>query len=123
MTSASGIFMEPLQKEFGWGRALLSSGTTIAAAVTFLFSPLFGWFLAGGFHFTVALQVFPLKLHWNTQLGSAFNYSIFNSSAPWWLGINFAAVAVVYVLYRAATRPLPTQASEPPASDPETSSP
>lgn len=86
-------------------------------------SPLFGWFLAGGFHFTVALQVFPLKLHWNTQLGSAFNYSIFNSSAPWWLGINFAAVAVVYVLYRAATRPLPTQASEPPASDPETSSP
>lgn len=45
MTSASGIFMEPLQEEFGWGRALLSSGTTIAAAVTFLFSPLFGWFI------------------------------------------------------------------------------
>lgn len=45
MTSASGIFMEPLEKEFGWGRALLSSGTTIAAAVTFLFSPLFGWFI------------------------------------------------------------------------------
>lgn len=34
--------MEPLGKEFGWSRTLLSSGTTISAATTFVFSPLFG---------------------------------------------------------------------------------
>lgn len=45
MTAAAGLFMEPLGKEFGWSRALLSSGTTIAAASTFLFSPMFGLFI------------------------------------------------------------------------------
>jgi predicted MFS family arabinose efflux permease len=42
MTAAAGLFMEPLGKEFGWSRALLSSGTSIAAVTTFFLSPLFG---------------------------------------------------------------------------------
>lgn len=42
MTAAAGLFMEPLGREFGWNRTLLSSGTSIAAVTTFLFSPLFG---------------------------------------------------------------------------------
>lgn len=38
----TGMFMEPLGKEFGWGRAMQSSGASITAALTFLMSPLFG---------------------------------------------------------------------------------
>jgi predicted MFS family arabinose efflux permease len=42
MTAAAGLFMLPLGQEFGWSRTLLSSGTSIAAVTTFLFSPVFG---------------------------------------------------------------------------------
>ncbi len=43
VTSASaGLFMEPLGKEFGWSRALLSSGLSIAAIGSFFLSPLMG---------------------------------------------------------------------------------
>lgn len=45
MTAGAGLFMEPLGNEFGWSRALLSSGTSIAAVTTFFLSPLFGWFI------------------------------------------------------------------------------
>jgi MFS family permease len=45
MTAAAGLFMEPLGKEFGWSRTLLSSGTSIAAVTTFFLSPLFGLFI------------------------------------------------------------------------------
>lgn len=38
----TGLFMEPLGKEFGWGRAMQSSGASITAVLTFLMSPLFG---------------------------------------------------------------------------------
>ena len=42
MTAAAGLFMEPLGREFGWSRTLLSSGMSISAVTTFLLSPLFG---------------------------------------------------------------------------------
>lgn len=42
MTAAAGLFMEPLGREFGWSRGLLSSGMTISAVTTFFLSPLFG---------------------------------------------------------------------------------
>jgi predicted MFS family arabinose efflux permease len=42
MTAAAGLFMEPLGKEFGWSRTLLSSGMAISAVTTFFLSPLFG---------------------------------------------------------------------------------
>ncbi len=45
MTAAAGLFMEPLSKEFGWSRTLLSSGISISSVTTFLFSPLFGVFI------------------------------------------------------------------------------
>ena len=45
MTAAAGLFMEPLGKEFGWSRTLLSSGMSISAVTTFLLSPLFGLFI------------------------------------------------------------------------------
>lgn len=44
-TAATGLFIEPLSREFGWSRALVSSGVSIVAVLTFLFSPLFGIFI------------------------------------------------------------------------------
>jgi predicted MFS family arabinose efflux permease len=42
ITASTGLFMEPLAREFGWSRTLVSSGISITSVLTFLFSPLFG---------------------------------------------------------------------------------
>lgn len=42
MTAAAGLFIEPLSREFGWSRTLVSSGLSITAFTTFFLSPLFG---------------------------------------------------------------------------------
>ena len=42
MTHSLGVFMEPLSREFGWSRTLISSGVTIASVTTALLSPFFG---------------------------------------------------------------------------------
>lgn len=42
MTASTGLFIEPWTQEFGWSRTLLSSGMSITAITTFLFSPVFG---------------------------------------------------------------------------------
>ena len=42
MAAASGIFIEPLTKEFGWNRTLTSSGMSIAAIVSAILSPFAG---------------------------------------------------------------------------------
>ncbi len=42
MAASMGIFIEPLGKEFGWSRTLLSSGITITSVVTAVLSPFFG---------------------------------------------------------------------------------
>lgn len=42
MTHSLGVFMEPLSREFGWSRTLISSGVTISSAITALLSPFFG---------------------------------------------------------------------------------
>lgn len=42
MLSATGLFMEPLGKEFGWSRTLLSSGPSIATIMTAILGPFFG---------------------------------------------------------------------------------
>ncbi len=42
VSSSAGIFMEPIGKEFGWNRTLLSSATSITALFTFFLSPFFG---------------------------------------------------------------------------------
>ncbi len=41
-TASTGLFMKPLSDEFGWSRTLVSSGVSITAILTFVFSPLFG---------------------------------------------------------------------------------
>lgn len=45
MTAATGLFIKPMSEEFGWSRAMVSSGITITSFLTFLFSPLFGIFI------------------------------------------------------------------------------
>lgn len=42
MTTSMGVFMEPLGKEFGWSRTLLSAGLPIAGGVTLVLSPVVG---------------------------------------------------------------------------------
>ena len=42
MSHSLGVFIEPLVREFGWGRTLISSGVTIASVTTALLSPFFG---------------------------------------------------------------------------------
>lgn len=42
LLSATGLFIEPLEREFGWDRATLSIGPAIATAVTALLSPFYG---------------------------------------------------------------------------------
>jgi MFS family permease len=42
MLAATGLFMEPLGKEFGWSRTLLSSGPSIATIMTAILGPFFG---------------------------------------------------------------------------------
>ena len=41
LLSAVGLFMEPLNKEFGWDKSLLSAGPAIATGVTALLSPFY----------------------------------------------------------------------------------
>jgi predicted MFS family arabinose efflux permease len=42
LNPAIGLFMQPLQAEFGWSRSLLSSGPAIGAVLALLLSPFFG---------------------------------------------------------------------------------
>jgi MFS family permease len=39
---STGVFMQPLEAEFGWTRAQISAGLTIGSILGFLFSPVFG---------------------------------------------------------------------------------
>ncbi|WP_379486494.1 MFS transporter [Novosphingobium soli] len=45
ITAAMGLFIGPISREFGWSITLASSGVSITAVLTFLFSPLFGLFI------------------------------------------------------------------------------
>jgi predicted MFS family arabinose efflux permease len=45
VTAGTGLFIGPISREFGWSIALASSGVSITALLTFLFSPLFGVFI------------------------------------------------------------------------------
>lgn len=42
MIASTGLFFEPLTKEFGWSRTLLSAGASIATLMTAILSPFFG---------------------------------------------------------------------------------
>ena len=45
-TYSLGVFMQPLQHEFGWSRAGIASGQLIAGVTTVVLAPLMVWRLA-----------------------------------------------------------------------------
>ncbi|KHK91848.1 MFS transporter [Novosphingobium malaysiense] len=45
ITAGTGLFIAPISEEFGWSRALTSSGVSITSILVFVFSPLFGLFI------------------------------------------------------------------------------
>ena len=68
-------------------------------------SPFVGYFLSGGFHTTVALQITPLKANANFLFGSTFNYSLMQSEQPWLVGVNVFAAGVAWWLARLVPQP------------------
>jgi hypothetical protein len=63
-------------------------------------SPVLGYFLSSGFHFTLYLQPSPLDVRVNFLLGSLFQYSLLQPQAPVSIGLNFFALAVACWLFR-----------------------
>ena len=43
LLAASGVFMAPLEHDFGWKRDLLGAGPSVATFITAVLSPFFGW--------------------------------------------------------------------------------
>jgi MFS family permease len=101
ITSAStGLFMEPLGREFGWSRTLQSSGVSITAVLTMLMSPFFG----------VAIDRFGTRrMALAGIIGAALiisSFSLANGSAVQWIGLwvayAFAAVMIKSTVWSAA---------------------
>ncbi len=98
--SSSGLFMEPLAKEFGWSRKLAGSGVSITAILTFVMSPFFG----------VAID--RLGTRRMALLGIAMAaiiiscFSLANGSTAQWIGLwviyAFAAVMIKSTVWSAA---------------------
>lgn len=81
MLGTTGLFMQPLQDEFGWNRTLLSSGTSIAVIFTAVLGPFFGA-LVDRFG-TRRLTLPGLAL---TTLAIA-SFSLLNGTAAMWIGL------------------------------------
>lgn len=101
VTSASaGLFMEPMGREFGWSRTLLSSGLSITAILTVFASPFFG----------VAIDRFGTRrMALAGIVGAAAIIASFSlmtgSAAHWvamWIVYAFAAVMIKSTVWSAA---------------------
>jgi len=57
-------------------------------------TPLAGYFLTCGLHVTVKLEFAPFKAGANFLLGSTFDYSLLQSDAPIFVGMNIFAFGV-----------------------------
>jgi hypothetical protein len=64
--------------------------------IPFISSPLIVYQFCSGLHGTVA--IIQSRLTWGCRLGSESQFAIL-SSAPWGIGINFVALAIVFLLY------------------------
>lgn len=100
VSASTGLFMEPLAAEFGWGRALTSSGASITAVLTFLMSPFFG------------VLIDRKGTRWMALFGTVFaglliaGFSL-NTGSPWlwvamWTVYAFAAVMIKSTVWTAA---------------------
>ena len=98
--SSTGLFMEPISKEFGWSRTLVSSGLSLTAILTFVMSPFFG----------VAIdRLGTRRMALIGIVGAAgliSSFSLLNGSeAQWialWLAYAFAGVMIKSTVWSAA---------------------
>lgn len=90
MISATALFFEPLTKEYGWSRTLLSSGVTIANALTAIIGPLFGALIDRYGSRKVVLPGILLTI------ASIASFSLIDGSETQWivLWVIFGVVAV-----------------------------
>ncbi|WP_425994197.1 MFS transporter [Caulobacter sp. DWR1-3-2b1] len=90
MISATGLFFEPLTKEFGWSRTLLSSGPSIANTLTAVIGPFFGALIDRYGSRKVVLPGILLTI------GAITLFSLANGSQNQWIAlwVIFGLVAV-----------------------------
>ena len=100
VAASTGVFMEPMGKEFGWSRTLLSSALSISAVGTALFSPLFGVLIDrwGTRRMALAGTVLAgLMISWLSQLsGSAVEWIGF------WILYTVAGLMIKSTVWTAA---------------------
>lgn len=90
MIGATGIFFDPLAREFGWSRTLLSTGASIATVMTAVLSPFFGALID---RFGSRKVVLPGLL---LTIASIAAFSLLNGSPTQWIVLwaIFGLVAV-----------------------------
>lgn len=103
----TGLFMEPLGREFGWGRALQASGASITAILTFVMSPFFG------------MLIDRWGTRWMALVGIVFaslvicSFSLANGSPIQWMALwavyAFAGVMIKSTVWTAAISSVFTQ--------------
>ncbi|AKR43179.1 hypothetical protein [Methylophilus sp. TWE2] len=67
-------------------------------------SPLISYFLSCGFHTTVSLQLFPIKLSAKILVGSYFSYGLLQPNQPFIIGINLFAMFIVWWLSKSVVQ-------------------
>lgn len=92
MISAAGIFMEPLGKEFGWSRSILSAGPAIAVVITAFLSPPVGMLIDRYGSRRLALPGILL-----TACGMAGFSLISGSTMQWYVGWAVFGVTLVLI--------------------------
>lgn len=79
LLAGTGLFMEPLARDFGWSRTLLSAGPSIATAVTAVLSPFYGALID---KFGTRKMALPGIL---VTIASVAAFSFANGSAAQWI--------------------------------------
>lgn len=100
MAAATGLFMAPLGEEFGWSRTLQSSGISISAVTTMIFSPFFGVLIDRWGTRRLALPGLVLSACCVASFGLA-NGSVVQWIVLWTL-YAFAALAIKSTVWTAA---------------------
>lgn len=100
MTGSLSIFMDPLAREFGWSKTLISGGLSLSTIVTAILSPFFGILIDRFGSRRVALPGLV------TTIFAIAAFSLANGSVAQWLGLwvvyAFISIAVKTTVWTAA---------------------
>ena len=102
-TASAGVFMEPIGREFGWGRTLLAAGTSMTSVVTALLSPFVGLLIDRHGARRLGLPGVVLTAF---AIGAI---SLANGSAVQWLGL-WAFYALISILVKTTIWTTPVSA-------------